>query len=147
MIVIWSLGKSPSFPYPCLLVKHGPCELPLLDSLPLLTHSKVNQSAMTWYSWGQLLPAGMPGDLESTTLNQVKKMMPNLVPTTYEAANAYLVEESKKPKGEQDLHREMCVMVPLCLPKDRKVNLVIPSMKLIVELTNGQSNLCSSTQR
>ena len=94
---------------------------------------------MTWYSCGQLLPGGMPGDLQSVTLNEVKKTLPNLVPTTYEAASAYLREERKKPEGEQDLLREMCVMIPLGLPKDRKVSLVIPSRKIIVALTHGSN--------
>ena len=93
---------------------------------------------MTWYSCGQVLPTGMPGDLQSVTLNQVKKTMPNLVPTTYEAASAYLREERKKPKGEQDLLREMCVMIPLGLPQDRKVSFVIPSMKVTIALTDGE---------
>ncbi len=47
------------------------------------------------------------GDLQSVTLNQAKETFPNLVPTTYEAASAYLREE-RKPKGEQDLLQEMC---------------------------------------
>ena len=59
----------------------------------------------------------------------------------YEAASAYLREERKKPKGEQDLLREMCVMVPLGLPKDRKVSFVIPSRKIIVALKVEQNIL------
>jgi hypothetical protein len=43
--------------------------------------------------------AGMLGDeLQRMALNHVKKSMPNLVPTTYEAAGAYLSEERKKLK-------------------------------------------------
>ena len=85
---------------------------------------------MTWYACGLALPAGALGDpdLQRDALNQIKNYMPNLVPTTYESASAYLREECRKPKGERNLLREMCAMMPLGLPKDRKVYLVLPKL-------------------
>ena len=94
---------------------------------------------MTWYACGQVLPGvGGDDDLQSEVLAHVEKCMPNLVPTTYEAADAYLREERKKPQGERDLLREMCVMVPLGLPEDRGVSFVVPSMKTKLALFNGE---------
>ena len=94
---------------------------------------------MTWYACGQALPAGIFGDIfQNTALDHVKKTMPNLVPTTYEAADAYLREEYKKPEGERDLLREMCMIIPFSLPKDRKVYLAVPNMKSVFPIINGE---------
>jgi len=64
--------------------------------------------------------------------------MPNLIPSTYEAAKAYLREEKEKSKAERDLLQEMVMIVPLGLPKDRKTHLVVPSMKTIIPIYDGQ---------
>src|SRR6266542_1020846 len=94
------------------------------------TSSMENQPAMTWYACGHELPAGLLGDnFENLALNHIKETMPNLVPTTYEAASAYLRVELKKRKEKRDLHREMCMIIPLDLPTDRKVSLVDPKLK------------------
>jgi hypothetical protein len=94
---------------------------------------------MTWYACGKALSPGMLGEqFENSYLAHIKKTMPNLVPTTYEAAKAYLREENEKSKGEQDLLREMVMIVPLGLPKDRKTHLVVPSMKTIMPIYDGQ---------
>jgi hypothetical protein len=65
-------------------------------------------------------------------MENIRKYMPNLIPTTYEASNAYLQEELKKPKGKRDLLREMCMMIPLHLPKDRKVYFRSDAMKTLI---------------
>ena len=94
---------------------------------------------MTWYACGQALPAGIFDDeFQRVALDHVKRTIPNLVPTTYEAADAYLREEYNKPKGERDLLREMCTIIPFGLPKDRKVYFVVPSMKSVFPLSNGE---------
>lgn len=100
---------------------------------------------MTWYASGQALPAGTMGeDFERMTLEYVRQYMPNVVPTTYDAADAYLREERKKPEGERDLLREMCVMIPLGLPKEPKISFVSFSVKAVIALTNGRV-ICSTT--
>jgi hypothetical protein len=94
---------------------------------------------MTWYACGQVLPPGMLGDrFESLYLAHIRKTMSNLVPTTYEAAEAYLREQNAKPKAERDLLREMVMIVPLDLPKDRRTHLVVPSMETIFPIYDGQ---------
>ena len=101
--------------------------------------STQNQAVMTWYACGKVLPPGMLGDrFESSYLTHIRKFMPNLIPTTYEAAQAYLREENEKPKAERDLLREMVMIVTLGLPKDRKTHLVVPSMKTIFPIYDGQ---------
>ena len=51
---------------------------------------------------------------------------------------AYLREERKKPKGERDLLREVCAMILLDIPKDRKVYFVVSSAKMVVEIVNSE---------
>ena len=75
----------------------------------------------------------MFGDsLPRLTLKQVEEVMTNLVTTTYEAATAYLHEESKNVKGDRDLLREMCAIVFVDTPKDRKVYFMTSSAKLVI---------------
>jgi len=63
--------------------------------------STQNPNVMTWYACGKVLPPGMLGDrFENSYLTHIRKTMPNLVPTTYEAAKAYLCEENEKSKAE-----------------------------------------------
>jgi len=107
---------------------------------------------MTWYACGKVLPAAAFGDdLQSSMLDYIKESAPNLFPTTYEAADAYLREELKKPKGKRDLLREMCAMIPLDLPKDRKVSFIAPSMGIVFPLKDGEYQYSafkgSSTQK
>jgi hypothetical protein len=86
-------------------------------------------------------PGGVPAEVfsdefQTMALNHVKpKTMPNLVPTTYEAATAYLREEHKKPRGKRNLLREM---IPSGLPQDRKACFVVYSMKTTFPLFSGE---------
>lgn len=59
----------------------------------------------------------------------------NLVPTTYEASEAYLAQERLKPKAQQDLLREMCMLNVTAIPYEQDLVLVIPSMKLLLQLS------------
>jgi hypothetical protein len=141
-----------SVPFPIQPTKHGQSNRSessiLFDCCPLLICSKTastssstvqNQSAMTWYACGQALSPGFFDDtFQSIVLDHIKGSMPNLVPTTYKAAKAYLHEESKKPKEQQYLRREMCMMIPLSLPKDRKVYYVVSSFKSCIEIVQGE---------
>ena len=100
---------------------------------------------MTWYACGEVLPVGkFSADFERMTLDHIKQSMPNLVPTTYDASHAYLDEEKKKPKGKRDLLREMCMMLPLGLPKDRKVYFASFPTKSVFPLYSGEcrNSLC-----
>ena len=103
---------------------------------------------MVWYACGQVLPSRMIGDeLEKKAFDQVKKCMPSLVPTTYEAAEAYLLEELKKPEGGRNLLREMCLMLPMRLPKDRTVSFVAASVNTRVALTEGECQSISNNAK
>lgn len=94
---------------------------------------------MTLYACGKVVPAGILDDkFQTMALNHVKESMPNLVPTTYEAADAYLREERKKPEGERNLLKEMCMIIPLGLPKDLKVYIMLDVAKTIIPLFNGE---------
>jgi len=113
----------------------------LVDLIRLKTASTSTADyVLTWYACGRRLPAGTftSDRLQSGALKRVQEVMPNLVPTTYEAADAYLREEHKKPKGKRDLLREMCAMLPVGLPKDRKTHFVVHSAKTVFEIVNGE---------
>jgi hypothetical protein len=77
-------------------------------------------------------------ELDESATAQIRNYIPNLVPTTYEASNAYLQEELKKPQGERNLLREMCMMIPLNLPKDRKVYFKSDAIKQLLPLVDGE---------
>ena len=104
---------------------------------------------MTWYACGEALPVEFSGvGLDKMVLDYLKGpgLIPNFAPTTYEAACSYLDEELKKPKGERDLLREMCVMMPLVLPKKRKVCFVSEATKVLFPLSEGEW-VCYSNSR
>jgi len=46
--------------------------------------------------------------------------------------------KSASPKESKTSSKRCVVMIPLGLPKDRKVSFVIPSMKIVVGLTDGE---------
>ena len=73
-----------------------------------------------------VLPAGMV--LADPDL---PRKMSGLFPATYEAASAYLPEQCKKPGSLL----EMCLIIPVHLPKDRKVYFM--SSNGAIELTEG----------
>ncbi|KAF8346442.1 hypothetical protein F5887DRAFT_961991 [Amanita rubescens] len=88
----------------------------------------------TFYAFGERLDT-LPSEIEAQLLAGVKEQFPNLVPTTYEASKAYLDEEILKPEGQRDLTREMCMIMPLKLPKGRDI--VLKVAKLSIHLTEG----------
>jgi hypothetical protein len=134
----------------CEFAKFAPPLISIPDRCPRRLKagsSKPNQSPVTWYACGEALPAGKFGaEFERMTLEHINHNMPNLVPTTYDASHAYLDEEQKKPEGKRDLLREMCMMLPLGLPEDRKVYFVSFAMKSIFPLYNGK-RLCSTPEK
>jgi hypothetical protein len=93
---------------------------------------------LTWYACGEALPADFGTGLNKMVLDHIKGFIPNFAPTTYEASRAYLDEEIKKPKGKRDLLREMCMVFPMTLPKDRKVYFVNEATKLLMPLSERE---------
>jgi hypothetical protein len=73
------------------------------------------------------------------TLREDHKL--ELEPTTYEAAVAFLQEELKKPENEQDLHREICVMAVLAVPKNQKVAFMHKTYGTLITLEEGEKLL------
>jgi hypothetical protein len=59
------------------------------------------------------------------------------VPTTYEAARAYLDEQIKKPAGQRHLHREQCVMVVAHLPENQNVAFFHKTTNTLMKLRTG----------
>ena len=54
------------------------------------------------------MPSGTLSDgLREIASSTLRENFTNLVPTTYEAAKAYLDQELLKPEGQRDLLREM----------------------------------------
>jgi hypothetical protein len=98
--------------------------------------SRDNISKVTFYAFGELLE-GLGSEVKAQILRGVREQLPNLVPTTYEASKAYLDAEILKPEGQRDLTREMCMMMPLKLPKGRNISLKATSTKLLIPLTHG----------
>ena len=91
--------------------------------IPSKTATTTSKPLMTWYACGQAMPAERSPD--DAVSNVAKQSMPNLVPTTYEAADA----------PDATVEHEMCVILPLALPKDRKVFFLIPFLGVMRELT------------
>ena len=100
---------------------------------------------MIWYMYGKIIPLSqavrLGPDFGEKVMAHLETQIPkgNLIPTNYEAADKYLREELKKPKGSRDLLREMCVVIPMSLPKDRKVWHKSNVMKTLIELSQGES--------
>lgn len=64
----------------------------------------------------------------------VDTSLQNLVPTTYEASEAYLARERLKPKAQQDLRREICMLNVVSIPDGQDLVLVIQSIKVFIPL-------------
>lgn len=60
-------------------------------------------------------------EIKDKILTTVQTKLPNLAPTTYEAAKAYLDQEVLKQEGERDLTREMCMLVVMKIPDDQDI--------------------------
>lgn len=58
----------------------------------------------------------------------------DLVPTTYEASQAYFAQERLKPKAQQDPLREMCMLNVTAIPDEQDLVLVIECLKLLIPL-------------
>jgi hypothetical protein len=69
---------------------------------------------------------------------RVQQQCSNLTPTTYEASKLYLDQELKKPKGQRDLTREMCMLTVLKIPEGHKIYFRADSTKLLIPLTGGK---------
>jgi hypothetical protein len=90
-----------------------------------------------WYVLGKKLPDAEMCQILSEALPNVLRYVENFVPTTYEAAQAFLHEELKKPKGQRDLRREMCVFV-LVAPEDPGVSFKPDSINYLIPLSTGE---------
>jgi len=94
---------------------------------------------MTFYALGGRVPSGtLPGAFKKTVYTTLKEHFTNLVPTTYDASKAYLDQELLKPKGQRDLHREMCMLIVMQIPKDQDILLIAEATKTLIPLTNGE---------
>jgi hypothetical protein len=108
-------------------------------SNPQIQNGDVPDSNIVWYMLGKKLPqleeslSFLSKDLLPHTLQQA----PNLTPTTYEAAEAYLREELKKPEGQRDLFREMCAFVLIAPADDPKVYFRADAMKAMIPMYSG----------
>ena len=91
---------------------------------------------LKWYGFGQELSESSIPLLFSEHFH---KTTPGFVPTTYDASRAYLDAELEKPKGQRDLLKAMCVILPLKIPKNRKLHLIMRNMNSIMPIYQGIS--------
>jgi hypothetical protein len=80
----------------------------------------------------------LPRSFTDTVLSTAKERINNIVPTTYEASKAYLNKEILKPEGQRDLHREMCMLVVMAIPKNEEILLKFEVLKVLVPLSKGE---------
>jgi len=71
-------------------------------------------------------------------LTSMGKFPTKLLPTTYEAAKAYLDEELLKPKGQRDIPREMCMLIVSDVPDDQDIVFKANSMDLLIRFKQGE---------
>jgi hypothetical protein len=86
----------------------------------------------------------MPPGLSEQLFAAAHENLPNLVPTTYEASMAYIDQERLKPSDQQDLTREMCMVIVMKIPEDREIMFRADATKLLIELRQGETGLGQS---
>jgi hypothetical protein len=74
-------------------------------------------------------------------LTSMGKFPTKLLPTTYEAAKAYLDEELLKPKGQRDIPREMCMLIVSDVPDDQDIVFKANSMDLLIRFKQGELSI------
>jgi hypothetical protein len=93
---------------------------------------------MTWYAFGEKLPDGIiSGSAEEEILAGVRAQFSNLEPTSYEASRAYLDSELRKPKGQRNLQREMCMIMVMGVPENQKVAFWSEAVGLLIHVSPG----------
>lgn len=84
------------------------------------------------------MPSGvLPKTFTDTVIATAQQRFTNIVPTTYEAAKAYLDEEILKPEGQRDLRREMCMIFVMGVDNEDIV-LKLDAVKVLVPLNAGE---------
>jgi hypothetical protein len=79
---------------------------------------------MTVYVFGRPMPSEELADPFSRAfLSFVRESFPDFVPTTYEAARAFIDKELLKPEGQRDLRRAICLLVVVKIPDDQDSDL------------------------
>jgi hypothetical protein len=75
-----------------------------------------------------------------TVLTTAQQQFNNIVPTTYEASKSYLDEEILKPEGQQDIQREMCMImiIVMMIPNSQEIILKLDAAKLLIPLNSGK---------
>ena len=103
---------------------------------------------MAFYRLGQCVPSGvLPRAFTDTVLATARQHFNNIVPTTYEAAKAYVDEEILKPKGQRDLRREMCMIIVMGIPGNEDILLKFDAVKLLIPLSKGEILISWSVDR